>query len=257
MIEKPSDKPAKKGPSRASPRGIQRRRSAAADRRADVPIRGRAAGRVLDVPGEGTAAGRDGVAVRRGTPLAIRLVAPSTTINMAGVVAWSREQAQGPGQPAGMGITLAPRRERIGAAVDKLAFEFRGVKALVAASQAAPRALLIRYLRSIITCSVVEIDQAKIAESEGLGNVDLTVIDLDSAGAGGLRAVRASAPAPGGGLGAGARGRADGARSRAGRVARLRRGAGESARLRRPGSGGAALPGEADRREADVARTHE
>jgi CheY-like chemotaxis protein/Tfp pilus assembly protein PilZ len=117
-----------------------------------------------------------------GTPLAIRLVAPSTTINMAGVVAWSREHAQGPGQPAGMGITLAASAERIGAAVDKLAFEFRGVKALVAASQAAPRALLIRYLRSIITCSVVEIDQAKIAESQGLGNVDLTVIDLDSAG---------------------------------------------------------------------------
>ena len=102
-----------------------------------------------------------------GTPLAIRLVAPSTTINMAGVVAWSREQAQGPGQPAGMGITLAASAERIGAAIDKLAFEFRGVKALVAASQAAPRALLIRYLRSIITCSVIEIDQAKLAESQG------------------------------------------------------------------------------------------
>jgi CheY-like chemotaxis protein len=117
-----------------------------------------------------------------GTPLAIRLIAPSTTINMAGVVAWSREQPQGPGQPAGMGITLAASAERIGAAVDKLAFEFRGVKALVAASQAAPRALLIRYLRSIITCSVIEIDQAKIAESGALGSIDLTVIDLDSAG---------------------------------------------------------------------------
>lgn len=117
-----------------------------------------------------------------GTPLALRLVAPSTTINMAGVVAWSREQAQGPGQPAGMGITLAASAERIGAAVDKLAFEFRGVKALVAASQAAPRALLIRYLRSIITCDVIEIDQAKLAESGALCNVDLTVIDLDSAG---------------------------------------------------------------------------
>jgi CheY-like chemotaxis protein len=117
-----------------------------------------------------------------GTPLAIKLVAPTTTINMAGVVAWSRDQAQGPGQPAGMGITLAASAERIGAAVDKLAFEFRGVKALVAASQAAPRALLIRYLRSIITCNVIEIDQSKLAESGALSNVDLAVIDLDSAG---------------------------------------------------------------------------
>ncbi|HXU04867.1 MAG TPA: hypothetical protein VN903_28090 [Polyangia bacterium] len=117
-----------------------------------------------------------------GTPLALRLVAPATTINMAGVVAWSRADAQGPGQPAGMGITLAASAERIGAAIDKLAFEFRGVKALVAASQAAPRALLIRYLRSIITCSVIEIDQAKLSEQNALCNIDLTVIDLDSAG---------------------------------------------------------------------------
>ena len=117
-----------------------------------------------------------------GTPLAIRLIAPNTTINMAGVVAWSRNEPQGPGQPAGMGITLAASAERIGAAIDKLAFEFRGVKALVAASQAAPRALLIRYLRSIITCHVIEVDQNKLAESGVFGNVDLTVIDLDSAG---------------------------------------------------------------------------
>jgi CheY-like chemotaxis protein len=117
-----------------------------------------------------------------GTPLALRLVAPATTINMAGVVAWSREEPQGPGQPAGMGITLAASAERIGAAIDKLAFEFRGVKTLVAASQAAPRAMLIRYLRSIITCSVIEIDQAKLAEANALCNIDLTVIDLDSAG---------------------------------------------------------------------------
>jgi CheY-like chemotaxis protein len=117
-----------------------------------------------------------------GTPLAIRLVAPTTAINMAGVVAWTRSEAQGPGQPAGMGITLAASAERIGAAIDKLAFEFRGIKALVAASQAAPRALLIRYLRSIITCDVIELEQSKVAAEDALSNIDLTVIDLDSAG---------------------------------------------------------------------------
>jgi CheY-like chemotaxis protein len=117
-----------------------------------------------------------------GTPLGLRLMAPTTTINMAGVVAWSREEAQGPGQPAGMGITLAASAERIGAAIDKLAYEFRGIKALVAASQAAPRALLIRYLTSIITCSVIEIDKGKLTEPGALPNIDMTVIDLDSAG---------------------------------------------------------------------------
>ena len=227
--------------------GSDAARAAAAGRRADLPIRGGAAGRVLDPPGEGAAADRDGVAVRQrhaaGDPPGGADDARSTW------PAWSpgrASEAQGPGQPAGMGITLAASAERIGAAIDKLAFEFRGVKALVAASQAAPRALLIRYLRSIITCNVIEVDQSKLAESERAGQRRPDGDRSGFGGAGGLRAVRAPAPAPGGGLGAGARGRAAGARSRARRVARLRRGAVESARLRRPGSGGAALPGEAD-----------
>lgn len=117
-----------------------------------------------------------------GTTLGIRLLTPSTSISLAGVVAWTRSEAQGPGQPPGMGVLLAASTERIGAAIDELAFAFRGIKALVAASQAAPRAMLIRYLKSIITCEVIEVDQKKLAEPDGLCNVDLTVIDLDSSG---------------------------------------------------------------------------
>ncbi len=117
-----------------------------------------------------------------GTTLGIRLVTPTTSLSLAGVVAWSRMEAQGPGQPPGMGVLLAASTDRIGAAIDELAFAFRGIKALVAASQAAPRAMLIRYLKSIITCEVIEVDQKKLTEPDGLCNVDLTVIDLDSSG---------------------------------------------------------------------------
>jgi CheY-like chemotaxis protein len=117
-----------------------------------------------------------------GTTLGIRLVTPTTTVALAGVVAWSRMQGQGPGLPPGMGVMLAASTDRIGAAIDELAFAFRGIKALVAASQAAPRAMLIRYLKSIITCEVIEVDQKKLSEPDGLCNVDLTVIDLDSSG---------------------------------------------------------------------------
>ena len=117
-----------------------------------------------------------------GTTLGIRLVTPTTSVALAGVVAWSRMEAQGPGQPAGMGVMLAASTDRIGTAIDELAFAFRGIKALVAASQAAPRAMLIRYLKSIITCEVIEVDQKKLTEPDGLCNVDLTVIDLDSSG---------------------------------------------------------------------------
>jgi CheY-like chemotaxis protein len=117
-----------------------------------------------------------------GTTLGIRLVTPTTSVSLAGVVAWSRMEAQGPAQPAGMGVMLAASTDRIGTAIDELAFAFRGIKALVAASQAAPRAMLIRYLKSIITCEVIEVDQKKLTEPDGLCNVDLTVIDLDSSG---------------------------------------------------------------------------
>ena len=68
----------------------------------------------------------------------------------------------------------------------------------MAASQAAPRALLIRYLRSIVTCEVIEIDQRRLAEPGAICNVDLGVVDLDSTGAAGyeLYARCASTPRP-------------------------------------------------------------
>ena len=118
-----------------------------------------------------------------GANVQLRLVAPSTSIALAGVVA--RANGAGAPHPTEVGLTVTSRAETFGDAVDKLAFGFRGLKALVAASQAAPRALLIRYLRSIVTCEVIEIDQTKLAEPGAICNVDLAVIDLDSTGAAG------------------------------------------------------------------------
>ena len=118
-----------------------------------------------------------------GANVQLRLVAPSTSIDLAGVVA--RPNGAGAVHPTEAGLTVTSRAETFGDAVDKLAFGFKGLKALVAASQAAPRALLIRYLRSIVTCEVIEIDQRRLAEPGAICNVDLGVIDLDSTGAAG------------------------------------------------------------------------
>ena len=89
-----------------------------------------------------------------------------------GVVARAERRGARP-HPTEVGLTLTSRAETFGDAVDKLAFGFKGLKALVAASQAAPRALLIRYLRSIVTCEVIEIDQRRLAEPGAICNVDL------------------------------------------------------------------------------------
>ena len=117
-----------------------------------------------------------------GANVQLRLVAPSTSIALQGVVA--RANGATP-HPTEVGLTVTSRAETFGDAVDKLAFGFKGLKALVAASQAEPRALLIRYLRSIVTCEVIEIDQRRLAEPGAICNVDLGVVDLDSTGAAG------------------------------------------------------------------------
>ena len=120
--------------------------------------------------------------VPSGTPLEIKLTAPAIAIGLQGVVSVTRADSGGRPQFATMEVTLTSPAEALGEAVDRLAFGFGGIKALVAASQAAPRAHLIRYLRAIITCHVVEVDQTKLTEPGAIGNVDLAVIDLDSCG---------------------------------------------------------------------------
>jgi CheY-like chemotaxis protein len=119
-----------------------------------------------------------------GANVQLRLVAPATSIALTAVVARGRGEGSG-AHPSEVALTLTSRPESFGESVDKLAFGFRGLKALVAASQAAPRALLIRYLRSIVTCEVIEIDQRRLSEPGAICNIDLGVVDLDSTGAAG------------------------------------------------------------------------
>ncbi|HVZ87806.1 MAG TPA: hypothetical protein VHG72_12605 [Polyangia bacterium] len=117
-----------------------------------------------------------------GTTLQVKLVAPAGSLALAAAVARPRTGTNGTSETP---LAITSRVEALGEAIDKLAFGFKGLKTLVAASQAAPRALLIRYLRSIVTCEVIEIDQRRLDEPGAICAVDLGVIDLDSTGAAG------------------------------------------------------------------------
>ena len=117
-----------------------------------------------------------------GTRLALRLRAPNTAIDVEGTVSLARADSGGRPQFAALEVALTSPLESLGESIDRLAFGFRGVRALVAASQAAPRAHLTRYLRTIISCQVAAVDKQKLAEPGAVGAVDLTVIDLDSMG---------------------------------------------------------------------------
>jgi CheY-like chemotaxis protein len=115
-----------------------------------------------------------------GTPLALRLSAPpATAVALEGAVAWTREAR--PGEPAGMAVALLPPSENFAATVDRLAAGFAGFRVLLGTGEAAPRAILGRYLRSIFTCTVVDLDTEgdRALDASAL---DLAVIDLDSSG---------------------------------------------------------------------------
>jgi CheY-like chemotaxis protein len=120
-----------------------------------------------------------------GTPVALRLnVPPATTLALEGTVAFSREAR--PGEPAGMAVTLTSPSESFLSLIDRLAAGFSGFRVLLGTGEAAPRAILGRYLRSIFTCTVIDLDAE--AERQDSATIDLAVIDIDSSGPRGFEA---------------------------------------------------------------------
>jgi CheY-like chemotaxis protein len=119
-----------------------------------------------------------------GSPVVLRLAAPPATMTtLEGTVAFTRAQA--PGQPGGMAIALATPPETFGATIDRLASGFGGFRVLLAASEAAPRTILGRYLRSMLSCTVVDFDATVDKVRDDL-MIDLAVLDLDSSGPRGM-----------------------------------------------------------------------
>jgi CheY-like chemotaxis protein len=115
----------------------------------------------------------------RGTPLALRIAAPPATMTLEGTVVSTREGR--PGMPPGMSVALAAPSDAFGATVDRLAAAFAGFRVLLSTGEAAPRAILGRYLRSILTCTVLDLDFEN-ERSVDFATLDLVVIDLDSSG---------------------------------------------------------------------------
>jgi uncharacterized protein (TIGR02266 family) len=117
-----------------------------------------------------------------GTPVALCLHAPSATpCEVQGTVAWTRAEATGPGQPSGMGIVIETSADQYGAVVDEVAFSFAGIHILLGTGEPAPRAIISRYLRSILSCEIIDADFSASVDQISQ-HIDLAVIDLDSSG---------------------------------------------------------------------------
>jgi len=116
------------------------------------------------------------------TSLRLRLNVPETpALELLGTVAWSRPGALGPGQPPGMGITLTTSVDTHGDRIDELAGRYSRPRILVVAGDPAGRAIILRYLQSLMSCEIVDTDSNDL-ETQGAHTLEVAVIDFDSPG---------------------------------------------------------------------------
>ena len=116
-----------------------------------------------------------------GTEVVLQLDVPSIgPIDLKGVVAWIREGSPD-GLPDGMGLQLHELDERYGAAIDKMVQDFEGLTVLVLAGTPERIAQLGRYMRSIISCEVLEATTLEEATPALAAEPDLVVLDIERA----------------------------------------------------------------------------
>ncbi len=112
-------------------------------------------------------------------------------LQVEGVVAWVR-QGSTDGMPDGMGIQFQTLDERYGERIDLMVRNFLGLTVLVVAASPDRLALLARYVRSIITCEIVEATNPQVAEVALEGGPDLVIVDLDVRPDLGMRTIAAA-----------------------------------------------------------------
>ena len=114
-----------------------------------------------------------------GTEVTLRLEIPSAgTIELVGQVAWVRKGSPD-GLPDGMGIQLSALDERYGELIDRMVQHFTGITVLAMAGSSEGLALLGRYVRSIMSCEILEATTLAEAETALAASPDLVVLDVD------------------------------------------------------------------------------
>jgi type IV pilus assembly protein PilZ len=112
-------------------------------------------------------------------------------LEVVGTVAWVRNGSHD-GLPDGMGIQFEQLDQQYGDVIDEMVRGFVGLTVLVIAASPDRLALIGRYVRSIITCEIVEATNASVAEVALEQGPDLVVVDLDLMPEMGLRCIRAA-----------------------------------------------------------------
>jgi len=101
-----------------------------------------------------------------GSGATLRLHVPGAPpLETGATVSDVRAEALGPGQPAGMTLALAASLDAYGAVIDELAARYDRIRILLGTGEPAPRAIISRYLRSILSCDLAEVN----FQPEGIG----------------------------------------------------------------------------------------
>jgi uncharacterized protein (TIGR02266 family) len=115
-----------------------------------------------------------------GTEVTLRLDVPHAgAFDLVGQVAWVR-QASPDGLPAGMGIQLHGLDERYGELIDRMVQDFTGLTVLVISEAPERLSLLARYVRSSMTCEILEATNILEVDNAIKAAPDLVVLDVDS-----------------------------------------------------------------------------
>lgn len=130
-----------------------------------------------------------------GTKLSVRFTIPGAleSIDAKASVMWVRRGISTDGSPPGLGLAFRDLDDNIGKQIDELVRNFSGVKLLAIGGDASAVERLARSLRSVLNCAV----KRALSAGDGLKvlstQLDMVVLDLDSAGAKGLEVVEAAA----------------------------------------------------------------
>ena len=128
---------------------------------------------------------KGGLFIETSTPLpagdriSLKLLTPDEqTIELTGVVAWVRHDATAT-EPPGMGIEVDTPEDSYGLLVDEMASRFSGITVLLALGpgQDRTRAVVKRHVAAIVSCTVVDIDDAFYPQDNKA--FDVAVVNLD------------------------------------------------------------------------------
>jgi uncharacterized protein (TIGR02266 family) len=128
-----------------------------------------------------------------GSLMTLELNVPGAgTTSLTGAVAWRRGLEESTG-PRGLGVEFQDVAPALGALIDKLVSDFRGVHILLLSGDRQDRTTLARSIKSIIsTAEITQVADANVGATVISGELDVAIVDVDFDIDGGIKTIRAA-----------------------------------------------------------------